>query len=68
MAAYHVNTNAQSGGEHEVHLNTCERGAFPANRHPLGDHANCQSAVLTARTVYPTADGCAYCSPACHKK
>jgi hypothetical protein len=68
MADYHVNTNPQSGGEHEVHETGCGHQPNPGNRHNLGDHPNCQSAVRAARTTYPTADGCYYCSNACHRK
>lgn len=67
MARYYVNQNAQSNGDHEVHVQGCSWLPAPANRIFLGEHANCWSAVLAARQVYRQADGCAHCSPACHR-
>lgn len=67
MAQYCVNKNAQPKGEHEVHnLGTCWKLPDPINRVALGEHASCQSAVTKAKVIYPTADGCQICSPACH--
>jgi hypothetical protein len=68
MADYHVNKNAQSTGEHEVHKTGCGQQPDPANRLSLGDHANCQSAVKEAKKHYPKVDGCYYCASDCHKK
>ncbi|PCJ77028.1 MAG: hypothetical protein COA53_02140 [Rhodobacteraceae bacterium] len=66
MAAYYVNTHAQDNGDHEVHTTGCPHPPLPQNRRQLGDHLNCQSAVRVAKTVYPTANGCFYCSNTCH--
>lgn len=69
MAQYCVNRNAQPTGEHEVHnLATCTVLPNPSNRMALGEHATCHTAVATAKLTYPTADGCAVCSPACHTR
>jgi hypothetical protein len=68
MAQYHVNKNAQSTGEHEVHLTGCAHQPEAANRYALGDHLNCQSAVRSAKTIYTNVDGCFYCCNDCHKK
>ena len=67
MARYCVNKNSQSNGDHEVHnLSTCTRLPNPENRHALGEHANCQSAVREAKRTYPKSNGCYTCCPSCH--
>lgn len=66
MANYYVNKNAQSSGDHEVHKSGCSFMPKSENRIPLGDFASCYGAVAAAKKIYPTADGCATCSPACH--
>lgn len=64
---YYVNTNAQTNGDHEVHKSVgCPTPAASANQLDLGDFANCHGAVAAAKIRYPTADGCANCSPECH--
>lgn len=64
---YYVNNRSQANGDHEVHQSVgCPFPAAPQNQVSLGDHPNCSSAVRSARTMYATANGCAYCSPACH--
>ena len=66
MAAYYVNKNAQPNGDHEVHKSDCSRMPNPENRKYLGDFSSCHGAVRKAKEAYPKADGCYYCSPACH--
>ena len=66
MAAYYVNKNAQANGDHEVHKSGCSYMPNTENRKYLGDFSNCHDAVREAKKTYPTADGCAYCSPECH--
>lgn len=66
MPNYYVNRNAQSNGDNEVHEDACNQGAALPNRVALGYHASCVSAVAMAKRTYPRANGCAYCSPACH--
>lgn len=68
MAYYCVNKNAQSNGDHEVHLTSCGHAPDLSNRLSLGNHDSCSSAVREAKKTYPTADGCYYCSYACHKR
>jgi hypothetical protein len=65
---YYVNKNAQPNGDHEVHKDDphCPTPAESWNRHYLGDHATCYSAVLQAKQIYSTANGCAFCSPERH--
>lgn len=65
MPNYYVNKNPQPSGQHEVHETTCNRGALPQNQKDLGWHSSCSGAVTLAKTHYPTADGCEYCSKAC---
>ncbi|WP_404382008.1 hypothetical protein [Caenispirillum salinarum] len=67
MPYYHVNKNAQSNGDHEVHESSCKYGAQPENQEPLGWHDDCEGAVSEAKKKgYSTANGCYYCCYACH--
>ena len=68
MAAYHVNTNPQPTGEHEVHKTGCSHQPDPPNRRSLGDHLTCHSAVQAARAYYSKVDGCYYCANECHTR
>ena len=72
MPFYIVNKNAQSNGDHEVHVKpreSCSSPGYPAwhNQEDLGFHTSCHGAVREAkRRGYRTADGCYYCSRPCH--
>ncbi|OEJ67547.1 hypothetical protein BEN30_08925 [Magnetovibrio blakemorei] len=66
MACYIVNRNAQDNGQHEVHTETCTTLPDLDNRIPLGSHTSCHGAVAKAKTIFPTADGCANCCPDCN--
>jgi len=73
MPMYIVNRNAQfDTGDHEVHVtprSACTSPRYPtsANQESLDFHNSCHGAVYEAkRRGYATANGCAYCSPACH--
>lgn len=66
MAAYYVNRNAQSNGDHEVHTTGCSFMPDAANRVSLGNHSSCSSAVTAAKRYYTKVNGCYYCSKACH--
>ena len=70
MAAYCMNKQQQSNGDHEVHNLDVGSRCLPAphNRISLGQHVTCQSAVAAARNRYPTwrINGCYYCANACH--
>ena len=66
MARYYVNQNAQWNGDHEVHVTGCNRMPASENRIYVGDHTTCGPAVAHARTIYPKANGCYYCSNPCH--
>lgn len=45
MALYYVNQNAQSNGDHEVHVSTCSYLPDATNRTYLGDFQTCGPAV-----------------------
>ena len=66
MDSYCVNRRAQESGDHEVHKEGCEFWPGAGNVHLLGSFAGCHGAVAAAKQIYPTADGCAFCSPDCH--
>ena len=65
MADYYVNRNTQSNGDNEVHVSGCSY--FPrSNYEYLGDYRSCYPAVTEARRRGYNANGCYYCSSACH--
>lgn len=41
MAHYYINTNAQTNGDHEVHIDPCSYMPDAINRVDLGYHPNC---------------------------
>lgn len=61
---YYVNKDAQSNGDHEVHVEGC--WYMPNNKIYLGNYTNCQDAVAEAKKHYPQSNGCKYCCTACH--
>ena len=66
MAKYYVNKTAQANGDHEVHETGCYWLSRATNTRYLGYFPSCYGAVVSAKVVYPTANGCATCSRACH--
>jgi hypothetical protein len=64
MADYYVNDNAQSNGDHEVHVAGCQW--MPKNRTSLGNYSSCRPAVAAAKRIYSQSNGCYYCSRDCH--
>ena len=68
MDTYLVNKIAQADGYHEVHKEGCSYLPSPSNRHYLGQHYSCTSAVATAKLIYLKSDGCYYCCNACHTR
>ena len=72
MSRYIVNSNPQSNGDHEVHLypeSLCKSPKYPLpeNQVDLGEFSGCHGAVAAAtRRGYSRANGCYYCSNACH--
>jgi len=67
MKTYYVNTNAQTNGDHGVHHEDFSSLPAPQHRKHLGAFASCRRPVTEAKKTYPTADGCAFCSPDCNK-
>jgi hypothetical protein len=65
---YYVSKNAQEGGEHEVHVESCAYFPNIDNRLYLGDFFSCKEAIMTARGQYKEVDGCFYCCNACHHR
>ena len=68
MKHYYVNKQAQSNGDHEVHTEDCKYIPEVRNREYLGYFTNCQDAIKKAKSIFPTADGCFFCSRECHKQ
>lgn len=70
MHRFIVNRNAQPTGEHEVHdLDAaCIRLPDSENRRGLGEFSSCQGAVIEAKKLYSSVDGCYYCCPDCHTR
>ena len=66
MARYYVNKNAQTNGDHEVHVSSCSYLPDPENRLFLGEFTNCYDAVREAKKHYPQSNGCYYCCYPCH--
>ncbi|WP_460234863.1 hypothetical protein [Aurantivibrio plasticivorans] len=66
MSCYYVNQNAQSNGDHEVHVTGCTRMPEPQNRKYLGEFTSCAPAVREAKKTYARANGCFYCCRPCH--
>ncbi len=66
MAAYYVNKNAQSNGDHEVHTTGCAHMPELANQVYVGDFPSCVPAVAKAKQQYSKANGCYYCCNECH--
>jgi len=71
MKVYYVNRNPQpETGDNEVHVEGCYwlDKISPEHKEHLGIFLNCHSAVAEAKNRgYYNADGCKYCSPACHR-
>ncbi len=68
MKKYYVNKNAQSTGEHEVHVEGCFWLSLMQSPLYLGTFSNCKDAVKEAKKYYLSVDGCATCCPECHTK
>lgn len=68
MASYYVNKNAQSNGDHEVHVSGCSFIPSIENRTYLGEFNNCAEAVKKAKEIYKEVNGCYYCCNSCHTK
>lgn len=63
---YYVNKNAQTNGDHEVHVQGCSFMPISENRKYLGEFSSCSGAVREAKKHYEQANGCYYCCNSCH--
>ena len=63
---YYVNDNAQSNGDHEVHIESCIYYPRLINKTYLGEHDSCQDAVLVAKKKHRQVNGCKECCLPCH--
>ena len=63
---YYVNNNAQDNGDHEVHKEGCYWLSLATDTTYLGEFYSCSGAVQKAKETFPSANGCAHCSSACH--
>lgn len=68
MPNYIVNTQKTDGKYHEVHDTSCGHLPDSNNQRWIGPHPTCHTAVTAANNMgFSPADGCNWCSPACHK-
>jgi hypothetical protein len=63
---YYVNKQAQSNGDHEVHVPRCSYLPDPENSVYLGAFTDCREAVNVALARYDKANGCYWCCNTCH--
>jgi len=66
MDSYYVNKNPQRTGEHEVHRSICSHLPSKENLIHLGTFSDCVDALIAAKKLFPTVDGCRYCCIECH--
>lgn len=65
---YYVNNIPQINGDHEVHAVDCNYLHLMIAKTYLGEFSTCAEAVMAARKIYLTANGCFYCSRPCHTR
>jgi hypothetical protein len=63
---YFVNTQSQSNGDHEVHVQYCVWMPNSSNAKPLGMFENCYEAVREAAKTFRQVNGCIHCCRPCH--
>ena len=63
---FYVNKNAQSNGDHEVHVLSCSFLPAAENRIYLGEFSHCRYAVAEAKKTYRESNGCYFCCKECH--
>lgn len=66
MFAFFINNTPDNRMDHEVHKEGCFWLSIAKNTSYLGIFVSCGPAVVAAKRIHPTANGCAHCSPACH--
>ena len=64
----YVNKQAQSSGEHEVHVLGCSRFPSEENRLFLGIFESRKDALKKANQYFYNVDGCYHCCPEIHTK
>jgi hypothetical protein len=65
---YYVNKNAQSTGEHEIHVEGCWWLPDTKNLQYLGVFFRPEDALAEAKKYYSDVDGCEHCCPSIHTK
>ncbi|WP_315823479.1 hypothetical protein [Paraflavitalea speifideaquila] len=63
---YYVNNEAQSNGDHEVHIESCPYFPRMKNKRYLGEYDSCVEAVRAAKYIHHQANGCKTCCSLCH--
>jgi hypothetical protein len=66
MASYYVDDNAQSNGDHEVHVQGCYWLSLMTNKTYLGEFNSCGPAVAKAKSYHRQTNGCKTCCSTCH--
>lgn len=68
MHQYYLNSQTQTNGDHEVHLENCVHLPTLTNRILLGIFSKCTDAISIAKRKYPDVkiNGCIHCSKKCH--
>lgn len=68
MDRYYVNTTPQANGDHEVHLEGCDRLKYARFTNYLGIlSTSCKAIAKASRYCHPV-DGCFYCLEECHTR
>jgi len=67
MPKYYINWNPWNNREPEVHVEGCVYLGRADSRYiaDLGDYPDCHPAVEYAKSIIPSADGCAFCCTEC---
>lgn len=68
MPKYYVSKNAQENGDYHVHQEGCRLMPVTEERIYLGEFKSCTPAVLRAKNIFKTSDGCRKCSRPCLKR
>ena len=66
MSIYYVDINANSNGDHEIHLLGCSLMPVHTQRVYLGNFENCFDALDFAIKYFTKSSACNYCLKECH--
>jgi len=66
MENYYVHKLTDNKGDHEVHVEGCNKMTVSENFKNLGQFSNCRAAVAEAKKNYNQVNGCFYCCNECH--